>query len=57
MSELINEVYDKKTLNNMSVILNGTDENTGYGYGYGSKKYHKDEEIAKKSALTKLFRR
>ena len=57
MSELINEVYDKKTLNNMSVILNGTDENSGYGYGYGSKKYHQDEVVVKKSALSKLLRR
>ena len=55
MAELINDIYDKKTLNNMSVILNGTDENSGYGYGYGSKKYHKDEEVVKKSIFSKLF--
>ena len=32
---LINEIYDHKKLNNMSVVLNGTSESSGYGYGYG----------------------
>jgi Mrp family chromosome partitioning ATPase len=42
MVDLINDVYETKKLNNMSVVLNGIDEASsgfghGYGYGYGRK--------------------
>jgi capsular exopolysaccharide synthesis family protein len=42
MVELINEVYETKKLNNMSVVFNGVDEASsgfshGVGYGYGRK--------------------
>jgi len=34
MCDLITDIYKNKMLKNMSVILNGTDEKSGYGYGY-----------------------
>ncbi len=39
-TELINEVYQKGSLNGMGLILNGVDKEIeyGYGYGYGHKK-------------------
>ncbi|MEI7504565.1 MAG: polysaccharide biosynthesis tyrosine autokinase, partial [Paludibacter sp.] len=42
MCDLISDIYKNKRLKNMAVILNGTDEKTGYGYGY-DKNYHTDE--------------
>jgi len=33
MCELINEIYNNKTLNRLSVVLNGVNEKAGYGYG------------------------
>ena len=37
MSDLrfIENVYDEKRLNNLSVVVNGTPSKKGYGYGYG----------------------
>ncbi len=35
---LINEISDNKKLKNMSVVLNGTNESTEYGYTYGYRK-------------------
>lgn len=32
---LVNEIYSNKKLKNISVVLNGTNENTEYGYSYG----------------------
>jgi len=37
-TELINEVYQKGSLNGMGLILNGVDKEIEYGYGYGHKK-------------------
>jgi len=37
-TELINEVYQKGSLNGMGLILNGVDKDSEYGYGYGHKK-------------------
>jgi len=37
-TELINEVYQKGSLNSMGLILNGVDKAGEYGYGYGYKK-------------------
>jgi len=34
MCDLMNEIYNNQTLTKMSVVLNGTDEKAGYGYGY-----------------------
>jgi len=42
MCDLITDIYKNKRLKNMAVILNGTDEKTGYGYGY-DKNYHTNE--------------
>ena len=42
MCDLITDIYKNKRLKNMAVILNGTDEKTGYGYGY-DKNYHNTE--------------
>lgn len=37
VTELINDIYENKKLNNMGVILNGVSHSSssGYGYGYG----------------------
>lgn len=35
-TELINEVYQKGSLNGMGIILNGVDKETTYGYGHKS---------------------
>jgi len=37
VTELINEIHDNNKLNNIGLILNGVDEASGYGYGYGNK--------------------
>lgn len=42
---LINEIYEDKRLNNMGVVLNGTDASSSYGYGYG---YGGDKKKLKK---------
>lgn len=42
VTTLINELHDEHKLNNMSVVLNGTDEVSIY-YGYNHKKYLKEK--------------
>ena len=38
MTQLINDLHKTNKLNNMAVVLNGTNETDGYGYGYAQKK-------------------
>jgi len=57
-STLINEIYDHNKLNNMSVVLNGTSESSGYGYGYGyGKKTTKKKEYENKINLINKIRK
>ncbi len=57
-SELINEIYDHKKLNNMSVVLNGVSESsTSYGYGYGYGKRSSKQEYEKKISLINKIRK
>ena len=48
MSQLCHEIYKENKLNNMSVLLNGTDGKSTYGYGYG---YGKMTEKKNKNLL------
>lgn len=37
VSDLINDIHDNNRLKNIGFVLNGVDEISGYGYGYGNK--------------------
>ena len=37
VSDLINDIHDNNRLKNIGLVLNGVDEISGYGYGYGNK--------------------
>lgn len=50
--QLINDIYDQKKLNDMGVIINGTDSNSSYGYGYGYGSDYRKKQI--KKAIPKL---
>lgn len=60
--DLINEVYDDKRLNNMSVVLNGTEESASYGqskykytkYQYRYRYNEDDDEKDKKKVFDKI---
>jgi len=54
---LINEIYENKRLNNMAVVLNGTDEASSYGYGYANRyMYRKGANYAEKDVVNKKLR-
>lgn len=46
-SNLINEVYHEKKLNNMGVVLNGTPASSAYGYHYGYTDRYRSRETFK----------
>jgi len=54
---LINDIYENKRLNNMAVVLNGTDEASSYGYGYANRyMYRNAAKYTDKSVASKKLR-
>jgi len=43
--QFINSIYNEKRLRKMSLVVNGTAAHKGYGYGYGSDKKHKKQNL------------
>jgi len=53
----INDVYENKRLNNMAVVLNGTDEASSYGYGYANRYMNRNAaKYTDKSVVSKKLR-
>ncbi len=53
---LVNEISDNNKLKNISVVLNGTNESTEYGYTYGYRKKSPNDFMFKEGINDKLSR-